>query len=231
VQRRTTVLFTVLAVLGGLLFWFGQAPASAADMDCGDFSNQKNAQLFYLANGGPTVDPHNLDSDGDGIACESNPCPCYYGTSTPSTGGTNTKDVLRQKARVLRVIDGDTIKVRLVPGGPRRTVRILGIDTPEVYGGTECGGPAASRSMKKMLPRGTRVRVVSDPTQAYKDRYGRLLRYVAKASTGRDVGRAQIWLGWAKVYVHNDNPFQRTVGYRAAQDEAKAGNRGIWKYC
>jgi len=40
------------------------------DRDCSDFATQAEAQAFFLANGGPARDPHRLDGDGDGIACE-----------------------------------------------------------------------------------------------------------------------------------------------------------------
>lgn len=46
------------------------APAREDDRDCGDFSNRAEAQTFFLREGGPTHDPHRLDQDGDGIACE-----------------------------------------------------------------------------------------------------------------------------------------------------------------
>jgi endonuclease YncB( thermonuclease family) len=60
------------------------APATAADLDCSDFSSQASAQSYFLSRGGPSSDPDRLDGDGDGIACESNPCPCDYST-TPTT--------------------------------------------------------------------------------------------------------------------------------------------------
>ena len=41
------------------------------DRDCGDFSIWSEAQSFFKAAGGPTRDPHRLDGDNDGIACES----------------------------------------------------------------------------------------------------------------------------------------------------------------
>lgn len=41
------------------------------DRDCGDFSSQQEAQEFFEAAGGPESDPHDLDRDGDGIACDS----------------------------------------------------------------------------------------------------------------------------------------------------------------
>jgi len=43
------------------------------DRDCGDFASQREAQAFYLTEGGPNEDPHRLDGDGDGVACESLP--------------------------------------------------------------------------------------------------------------------------------------------------------------
>lgn len=43
------------------------------DYDCSDFSTQWEAQEFFEFEGGPYDDYHNLDSDGDGEACESLP--------------------------------------------------------------------------------------------------------------------------------------------------------------
>jgi endonuclease YncB( thermonuclease family) len=205
------------------------SPAYAADKDCGDFVSQKAAQIFFLENGGPTKDPHRLDHDGDGIACESNPAPTYYGLTLPdgTTTTTQTKTI-KQRARVTKVVDGDTIDVRLANGKKKR-VRMIGIDTPEVYGGLECGGKKASASMRRLTPVGTRVVLVSDPTQDRVDRYGRILRYVMKS--GRDMNRAQVARGWAKVYVYGNNPFKRVAGYRKAQRIAKAAPRGVWKLC
>lgn len=41
------------------------------DYDCSDFSSWREAQEFFEDEGGPADDYHNLDRDGDGIACES----------------------------------------------------------------------------------------------------------------------------------------------------------------
>ena len=43
---------------------------SVGDKDCADFSTHDEAQRFYVENGGPTSDPHRLDGDDDGVACE-----------------------------------------------------------------------------------------------------------------------------------------------------------------
>ena len=41
------------------------------DRDCGEFPNWREAQGFFLSEGGPADDPHELDRDGDGVACSS----------------------------------------------------------------------------------------------------------------------------------------------------------------
>lgn len=47
--------------------------AGAQDRNCDDFEDWEEAQAFYEAEGGPESDPHGLDADDDGIACESFP--------------------------------------------------------------------------------------------------------------------------------------------------------------
>lgn len=47
-----------------------ERPSSTGDYDCSDFSSQEEAQEFFEQEGGPEYDPHNLDRDGDSIACE-----------------------------------------------------------------------------------------------------------------------------------------------------------------
>ena len=44
-----------------------------SDCDCGDFSTHRQAQAFFIAAGGPDRDPHRLDGNKDGLACESLP--------------------------------------------------------------------------------------------------------------------------------------------------------------
>lgn len=46
------------------------SPTMAADKDCADFNSWRAAQKFYKNHGGPKYDPHRLDGDNDGIACE-----------------------------------------------------------------------------------------------------------------------------------------------------------------
>lgn len=47
------------------------ADGSGQDLhNCGDFASAAQAQRAFLASGGPAFDPHDLDRDGDGAACE-----------------------------------------------------------------------------------------------------------------------------------------------------------------
>lgn len=46
---------------------------AVVDRDCRDFATWREAQEFFIAAGGPARDPHRLDRDRNGIACESLP--------------------------------------------------------------------------------------------------------------------------------------------------------------
>ena len=41
--------------------------------NCSDFATHKQAQDFFIKNGGPKKDPYRLDGDKDGLACEKLP--------------------------------------------------------------------------------------------------------------------------------------------------------------
>src|SRR5690242_16222311 len=79
---------------------------------------------------------------------------------------------------VLRAVDGDTLVVRL-DGGRRERVRLIGVDTPE---SVEPGTPPQcwSHRAASYTGRVTRhERVTLRPGREPRDRYGRLLAYVA----------------------------------------------------
>jgi endonuclease YncB( thermonuclease family) len=207
------------------------ATAAVVDKDCDDFSSQKEAQEFFESHD-PAEDPHGLDADGDGEACETLPCPCADdgggggGGGGNGGGGGGQKPDLTKPATVVEVTDGDTIAVRTK--GRERDVRLIGIDTPEVFFGAECGGAEASASMSDLLSPGAKVTLVRDRSQDNVDDFGRLLRYVERGK--RDVGHTQIARGWAEVFVF-ESPFRRRRSYREAEDFAEAGDRGVWGMC
>ena len=142
--------------------------------------------------------------------------------------GEADRDRDRDRVTVVRVTDGDTLGVRL-PDGSEENVRILGIDTPEVREPVECGGGEASERMLALVPVGTTVVLVSDPTQGDRDRYDRLLRYVVRS--GDDVGLAQLTSGHARVFIFRDDPFERAETYQRAERRASQDDRGSWSRC
>jgi len=222
-------LLALICAVGALVALPSSAAAThAGDVDCSDFPTQAAAQAHLLAHPG---DPDGLDGDRDGVACESLPCPC--GASAAPAPAPTTQAPRRTPARVIRVIDGDTLKVR-TSAGRAITVRLIGIDSPETHKpGTpvECGGPQATARMRRLALRsgsGRAVTLVSDPTQDSIDRYGRTLAYVD--SGGVDFGRAMIASGWAMTYVYARD-FQRLSAYHRAEAAASAAKRGVARAC
>jgi micrococcal nuclease len=59
--------------LEGSAGYSGPYEPDGPDRDCGDFATHAEAQAFFYAAGGPARDPHRLDGDSDGVACESLP--------------------------------------------------------------------------------------------------------------------------------------------------------------
>lgn len=122
--------------------------------------------------------------------------------------------------QVLKVVDGDTVHVLV--DGQDETVRIIGIDTPET---DECWGSEATDAATSLLE-GTSVGLVADPTQADRDRYGRLLRYVVLPD-GTDFGLRMIGDGNADEYTYDD-AYSRQQEYRDADAAAADVGRGKW---
>lgn len=223
----------ITPLVAGLLVTTTATGASAVpDRDCGDFNTQADAQRFFINQGGPRQDPHRLDADDDGVVCESNPCPCSTsksnGDSKGGKQGTKPREPrITQRGRVVRVIDGDTVDVRLSRNQAIVRVRLIGIDSPERA--QRCRYRAATRAATRLLPRRTRVTLISDPSQDRVDRYGRVLRYVVKGRT--DVNRVMVRTGQAKVYVYDRTPFRRVASYRKVQRTAQRADRGVWGSC
>ena len=131
-----------------------------------------------------------------------------------------------QEVMVVRVIDGDTIVVAL--DGKNRTVRLLGIDTPEVVDPrrpVQCFGREASGRAKELLRDGW-VRLESDPTQGDTDKYGRLLRYVS-LQDGTSVNKLLIKEGYAYEYTYKV-PYAQQKAFKDAQRYARENKKGLW---
>ncbi len=121
-----------------------------------------------------------------------------------------------------KVTDGDTIRL-----GELGSVRLIGIDTPEVYGGVECFGREASNFAKRLLPLGIRVRYRVGVEE--RDRYGRLLAYVWLPD-GRMLNRVMVKRGYAQPLTIPPNVEFADV-FRAAARAARQAGLGLWRAC
>ncbi|MFZ4515610.1 MAG: thermonuclease family protein [Acidimicrobiia bacterium] len=146
---------------------------------------------------------------------------------TMSSGGCTPSMTGRESVRVVEVVDGDTLVVR-VSSGAQVHVRILGVDTPETKKPSvpvQCFGPEAEAYTRALLA-GTTVTLIADvETQ---DRYGRRLAYVEYR--GRDVGHTLLAEGYARFLVIAPNG-RRARKYLSAELAARRAQRGLWGAC
>jgi micrococcal nuclease len=133
-------------------------------------------------------------------------------------------------ATVERVIDGDTIVVRL--GGREERVRYIGLDTPEtVKPGTpvQCYGEAA-HALNARLLRGSETRVALRFDRELRDRFGRLLAYVHRVADGAFVNARLVAAGAARTLTISPNT-QHARRLAQLQSAARTAARGLWGAC
>ncbi|MDP3975458.1 MAG: lamin tail domain-containing protein, partial [bacterium] len=124
--------------------------------------------------------------------------------------------------QVVRVIDGDTIDVRLE--GKVERVRLIGVDTPETvhpFKPLERFGKEASNYSKSQLD-GQTVRLEYDLTP--RDKYGRLLAYVHLGN--RHFNAELIAKGYAFAYLRF--PFRYFDQFHQLQVQAEQSKLGMW---
>lgn len=132
-------------------------------------------------------------------------------------------------AYVSRVVDGDTVEVRL--GGREEDVRYIGVDTPETVkpdAPVECWGPAASALNKRLVRAGEQVTLRFD--RELRDRYGRLLAYVYRGDDHLFVNARLVRDGAARTLSISPNTAHAGALARL-QAEARAAGRGMWGAC
>lgn len=115
---------------------------------------------------------------------------------------------------VTYVIDGDTVQVRALEGGRPATIRINGIDAPEIC---QSGGAMARHELMQ--------RVLHKEVLIYgkaQDAYGRLVAQIALK--GEDQGRWMVANGfaWASRYRNNAS------AYMTQQRTAQVSSLGIF---
>jgi len=145
-------------------------------------------------------------------------------------GGSGRADL---SGRVTRIVDGDTVKVRLQNGRGTRTVRYIGVDTPEsVKPGepVQCYAKQAS-SFNERLVQGRRVRLEIGRERT--DRYGRLLAYVyvyVRGGGNPFVNAELLRRGYARTLAIPPNT-DRAGHFAVLERRAKQKHRGLWSAC
>jgi micrococcal nuclease len=160
------------------------------------------------------------------------PVPAATVLPTGMTGSTGTAAPIatpstvaeRTEARVVDVIDGDTIDVQI--DGQTHTLRYIGIDAPDTAAPGEPAewlGPEASLVNERLVGEQT-VYLEVDVSETDPD--GRLLRYVFSPD-GTFVNAELVRLGYARARDHPpDVKYQELL--RQMEQEAREAGRGLW---
>lgn len=134
--------------------------------------------------------------------------------------------------KVVNIVDGDTIHVRL-PGGQEERVRFIGVNTPESQGKVEPYGKEAAAYTQRRLS-GRTVYLELDVGE--RDKYGRLLAYVwlepprdgSEAEVRAKMFNAELLLnGYAQVMTVPPNVKYAEL-FRTLQKEAQENRKGLW---
>lgn len=124
--------------------------------------------------------------------------------------------------KVLKITDGDTIQLEI--DGEIEKIRLIGIDAPETAFTQECFGKEATAYLKQLLTDQV-VEIEFDPTQAERDKYGRLLLYIFL--DGVNINQAMIAQGYAHEYTYN-TPYKYQTDFVQAEKYARENNLGLW---
>jgi len=137
----------------------------------------------------------------------------------------------QQYAKVVRVVDGDTIVVSI--DAKKEIVRFLGIDTPESVDPrkpVQCFATQASNKMKSLIL-GKVVKLTSDPTQGDKDKYKRLLRYVYLSTSKGEVFINAEMIKQGYAFSYKQYPTQKLALFNNLENIARSHSIGLWGSC
>ena len=166
---------------------------------------------------------------GCGLADQSETLP------VPTSGADLTPQGPTLPGRVVRVVDGDTVRVLVEGQREDISVRLIGIDTPETVAPgrpVECFGPQASEFARQVLG-DARVLLEFDPTQGETDRYDRTLAYLWIEAPAGEVSMfnlAALVGGYARE-VQYGQPYAWQRQFLEAQDAARSADAGLWGAC
>jgi micrococcal nuclease len=120
---------------------------------------------------------------------------------------------------VVRVVDGDTVVLRSAGKS-----RLIGVDTPEVFGDQECFGREASAFAKRLLRPGLQIRVERDVEE--RDRYGRTLIYL-RLPDGRSFNELLVAEGFAVPLTVPPN-VRHAERFAELARRARERSAGLW---
>ena len=129
--------------------------------------------------------------------------------------------------KVLRVVDGDTIRIDY--NGKDEKVRFIGLDTPETKDPRkpiQCFGREATAKMTEFAEN-KNVRLEFDKTQGERDKYGRLLAFVY-SEDNKNLAYEMIRQGYGNEYTYNSNPYKYQNEFKEAARKAREENKGLW---
>ena len=140
--------------------------------------------------------------------------------------GASTASPTSKVLRIDHVADGDTVDLT---NGTK--IRLVQIDTPEVYFQPECYGRQASALTKHLLRPGAAVRLAREPATDSVDSYGRLLRYVIRSRDGLNINVRLVAVGAAAPYFYRGR--RGRYAAKLARLAVRARNRhlGLWGRC
>ncbi|MDB4324734.1 thermonuclease family protein [bacterium] len=126
---------------------------------------------------------------------------------------------------VVRVVDGDTVEVAYE--STVDTVRLIGIDAPEIDARQPRIAAAATRAKHRLtqLVLGEQVRMERDQFAGDRDRYGRLLRYLFLRED-KNVAGALVGEGMAFAATGRDFRFREE--FRTLEHHARSAKVGVW---
>lgn len=149
------------------------------------------------------------------------------GTSSPLQPGAPGSPAASAEGSgtVTGITDGDTL--RLEVDGVELRVRLVGIDTPEVYPEVECFGPEAEDALAELAPLGSTLAFAYDRDP--RDRYDRELMYLF-AADGTFLNYELVAQGYAEALLvePNDRYYDDLV---AAERDAQRAGLGLWGEC
>jgi len=133
--------------------------------------------------------------------------------------GSRDREASANSDQVVRVVDGDTVALRSAGKS-----RLIGVDTPEVFGSQECFGREASAFARRLLRPGLRVRVEPDVEQ--RDRCGRALVYL-RLPDGRSFNELLVAEGFAVPLTIPPN-VRHAGRFRELARRARERSVGLW---